>query len=207
MSSLWLTAALLLAVPQGAEIKDASGTVARVDSINYCYEEQEGSEVYINKFDHFFVCKGEAVIRVDFDSVRSIAFEGELKDGGRKAVIRMRSGKVYEEEVLCHEHGFLLAEMELGEYRLDMASVGEVVFLEGEDAASFEGRFEAAETALEVRLLPDGTLGHDGELKRLIRERNQTVLLKAAGKLDYSVLVGQLRALHQAGARVLLFVP
>ena len=77
---LWILMLFLASFSQNVEIMDRSDVVTSVSELKYCYEEKEGSEIYINKYDNFFVRKGEAVIRVDFKNIQSVIFDGPMME-------------------------------------------------------------------------------------------------------------------------------
>lgn len=216
-SLLWTSILFLATASQGVEIKDVSEVTTRVSDLKYCYEEQEGTDVFVTRLDSFLVRKGEAVIRVDFTKLSSVSFMSEMadKDGVRvrKASIRMRTGKTFEEEILCHPTCFLSGDLDLGTYRLDMAKVKEMVFDLNETPATFKGCLVSKgtpnEAALSVLLRADGTIDFSRDstqLERLIATHDFTVSLKAEEDLRYSTFIFQLKRLQEAGARSFLFI-
>ncbi len=208
-----------------ADVKDRSGTVTRVSGLHYCFEESEGEEVYINKYDNFFVRRGDAVIQVYFESLNAIIFTDtvEQKEGKglRKAVFHTASGKQVEADVICHPGCFISGHVDLGDFRLDLERVKEMHFVrdKADAPAGFEIRlYPGAETpggVLPVMLFMDGTFrieGKDGSptvgaLKKALSKNNYQAFIRAEAQVPYRSLRSAFKLLQEAGARSILLGP
>jgi hypothetical protein len=208
-----------------ADVMDTSETASRVSGLHYCYEESEGNELYINKYDWFFVQRGEAVITVAFEDLARITFEKGIKEekgrSFREAVILMRSGKTVNALILCHPGSFIKGRVDLGEFRLDMEKIDTMNFLHGiaPKPAGFLTRvFPKAETpggALPLTLTAAGDLKIEGRvvkpqteaLKKELSQARYTVFLRAEPHLPYSVLVKHLKRLQEAGVQSVFLGP
>ena len=208
-----------------ADIRDDTGTTTHVSGLHYCYEEPEGGEVYINKYDNFFVQRGEAVIQVYFENMDAISFDSPVKEKAgrrwREATVRTRSGKHVEVDLICHPGCFIKGNVDLGEFHLDLEKVKEMVFdrKTAQKPRGFETRLisraETPEGTMAVLLFADGSLkieGRDGEatldtLKKDLSQSGYTVFIRAEAQVPYSVLRKSLEILRDAGAKSILLGP
>ncbi|MFH2002671.1 MAG: hypothetical protein ABIK28_23575 [Planctomycetota bacterium] len=216
-----------------ADITDSSGTVTHVSGLHYCYEEMEGDDLYVNKFDEFFVQRGEAIIRVLFEDLASVKFKGKIeeKEGKRirKALIVTRSGKEVEAYIQCHDQCFIKGNVDLGEFRLDLSKVEKLDFLKGAEAADIGLQVLAAGEAppagiICLSLQSDGTIIMNGlpnndkpvpiELEALVPTiKNNTDILSAfkhgvflttQENVPCSKLLDTLKKIRKAGVRHIL---
>lgn len=208
-----------------ADITDSSGVTTHVAGLHYCFEEEEGSEVYINKYDQFFVQRGEALIDVLFKNVARIVFMGGMEEKGgrsmRKARILTRSGNEVDAHVVGHPGCFIKGRVDLGEFRVDLDKIEKMEFLRGDAplAPGFETRLapeaEAPEEALSLMLEADGTLRAAGQkeepdagaLKKSLSRSACTVYLKTEADVPYAVFRSTLKMLREAGARCIYLGP
>lgn len=119
------------------EITDSTGTTTGLSDLRYCFEETEGDEVYINKFEEFFVRRGAAVIRVKFSDLKCVVFKGPSSTSNdpesrgrvqRKACFIMKSGKEVDASLLCHDGCFLQGNHDLGELTVAIDDVKKIDF-------------------------------------------------------------------------------
>jgi hypothetical protein len=231
-ASILLVCAVLFAGPaptddpsRVADIADPSGTVTRVTGLHYCYEEEEGDELFINKFDNFFIRRGEAVIQADFQNLARVEFLEKAEDRAdkhtRKARILTRAGNEVEGEILCHGNAYIKGNVALGEFRLDMDKIQFMEFALGADAEprGFETHlFPKAESpggALPLILAADGSLTREGDeepldadsLKKALAPFKHKVFLRVDPRLPYATLRQHLHQLQEAGARCILLGP
>ncbi|MHC4945896.1 MAG: hypothetical protein ACYTG7_23020 [Planctomycetota bacterium] len=228
ISMVWIALLWLVPCPaaladedpfRAADVTDTSGTLTHVLGLHYCYEEQEGDSIYINKYDEFFVQRGEAIIRVMFKDLTRVKFLGAVEEKGdkrvRKARILTRAGNEVEAEILCHPGSFIKGRMALGEFSLDMDKINEMVF--PSEVPEPEKGLEiillkedrAPEKAVRLALSKDGILGMDGrdrmpddeKLGAEISSNGCNVVLEVAAQVPYNVLAQKLRGLENLGAR------
>lgn len=204
-----------------ADLTDCTGTVTRVAGLHYCYEEAEGDAVYINKYDEFFVQRGEAVIRVLFKDLLRVEFLGDSETSGdrnlRKARFYTRSGKEVEAQVLCHPGCFIKGRMDLGEFTLELDKVDKLVFPEAPFVENTKmeillaargslpaeaARIELSDSGLELQAA-DGQALDGNELKNEIAAADHVVVLSVQEKVSSVVLIENLSVLEKAGARTL----
>ena len=208
-----------------AEVTDGSGTVTRVEGLHYCYEEEEGDALYRSRFDCFFVRQGEAVIEASFQNLAAVTFTGPVRKEGadtvRPARARLRSGKEVEVQVRVRGGSFLEGRLALGDFRLDMDKVKQVVFLHVEEPAGpgFQvilfPRAEVPGGAAGVIFFADESIKTEGsekaatdkDLKEALSRAEGRVFVKAEARIPYAIFRKQLERLRKAGARTVLLGP
>lgn len=205
-------------------VRDASGMETQVSGFRYCHEEEEGGELYLTRYEEFFIQRGEAIIKAGFDSLASVEFTGEAEVKGgkglREALILTRSGKEVRAKVICHQGACIKGQVDLGEFSLPMEKVKKIYFSEeGKRAPELVTRiFLKGETpghALPLILTRDGSLFMDGgkteakgeALIKAVREKKNTVFLRAEKETPYAVFVKKLLVIQQAGARYIFLGP
>jgi hypothetical protein len=229
LALLWLIACPVALADEdpfrAADITDTSGTRTHVLGLHYCHEETEGDSLYINKYDEFFVQRGEALIRVLFKDLSRVVFTGPMEERGdkrvRKARIFTRSGNEVEAEILCHSGSFIQGRTPLGQFSLDMDKIREMVFptdvSEGKKSLALHllDSREPPEKALRLALSEAGILGLAEEagalegknLEKQISSRRGIVILEIAEALPYRILAEKLREVDELGARHLYLAP
>jgi hypothetical protein len=208
---------------RAAVVIDGHGVSTHVTGLHYCYEEDDGGEVYINKYDEFLVRRGRALIRARLDSLARIEFTGEIeeKDGERllKARITARGSEETEASILCHEGGFLKGNVALGEFRLPMVDVRTMIFERSAAAAApgmrctfpQDGRADPEEKAAVLVLDGDGKLGlRTAEGIRPLpgaADLPDRLYLAVGPQASGSALRDALSRLAQAGVREAVILP
>ncbi len=208
-----------------ADIMDTNGTITHVTGLHYCYDDKEGEDVFVNKFDMLYVQRGEAVIKVLFENISRIEFEGAVveKDGKllRKAEILTRAGKRVEAFVLCHKQCYINGKVELGEFDIDLEKISWMKFSgkEAELGAFFEASlFPRAETpggTIPLVVSEDGTVTIDGSneetkgktLKELLSGSGKAVFLKVEPLVPYAVFRRAVKNIRAAGAGRIILGP
>lgn len=207
-----------------ADIMDQRGTLTYVTGLHYCYEEMDNGELYLTKYDEFFVKRGDAIIKVHFDSLSHLEFTGEQKKSGdsvlRSAKILTRTGKEVFAEILCHKGSFIKGKVDLGEFTIQMDKIKKMDFSskgnpDPEFIVKIFPRGETPGNVLALILNKDGKLTLQGEtkeipkeaLKAAIKSKAYTVFIRSEADTPYAVLVKKLHLIHQAGARRVLLGP
>ena len=118
-----------------ADITDKKGVETFVGGLPSCYEETEDGGIFINKFDNFFVRRGDAVISVRLDSLAEVVFTGKVEETAAErlfeARIKTRAGSETVASIVCHEGGFIKGRVDLGEFQLPLESVKKLSFTGG----------------------------------------------------------------------------
>jgi len=135
VSSVFVAGAMTDDEGRRADILDSKGVTTFVRGLHYCHEEEVEGEVYITKYDNFFVRRGEAVISVRLDSLAEVEFTGEIEEAGAErlfeARIKTRRGSETVASIVCHRGGFIKGNVELGELQLPLERVRKMTFTPG----------------------------------------------------------------------------
>jgi len=207
-----------------ADITDQTGTTTHVTGLHYCYEELDNGELYLTKYDEFFVKRGDAVIKVHFNFLSYLEFTGEQKKSGdsilRSAKILTRAGKEVFAEILCHKGAFIKGKVELGEFTIQMDKIKKMDFSsksapDPEFSVKIFPKGETPGNVLALILTKDGKLTLAGETKEIskkdlkvaIKSKAYSVFIRSEANTPYSTLVKKLNLIHLAGARRVLLGP
>jgi len=205
-----------------ADIVDSTGTRTFVTGLHYCYEEEVGEDLFVNKYDDLFVRRGAATIRVRLDSLAQIDFTGKKEQEGDlslfEARIRTRTGSESVASVVCHPGGFIKGNIDLGEFQLPLDKVKTMVFPTGTEAARRTVRCVVCDDADQV---PEGAIAIalDRSGKLTLRQgagskpldastelKSKRIVLDVDESVTYPVLRRTLGALAQAGVAEVVLV-
>jgi hypothetical protein len=204
-----------------ADILDAKGVTTFVRGLHYCCEEDVEGEVYISKYDNFFVRRGEAEISVRLDSLAEVEFTGKVEEAGAErlyeARIKTRRGSETVAFIVCHSGGFIKGRVELGEYRLSLDRVRKMTFTAGEGGAwsgvrclfpEEDAGHGDTEGAVVLVLNESGLLLRDGvEFEDFDDEAPPRVFLKVSDGSSCSSLKRSLERLAECGVSEVVFSP
>ncbi len=199
--------------------------MTHVTGLHYCYEEEVGEDLFLNKYDDFFVRRGEAVIRVRLDSLSRVEFTGEKREKRDETLLEARirtdRGSAATAWIVCHRGGFLKGDLDLGEFRLGLKDVKTMVFPAGERMARSAFRCRLPDDKEEGKR-PSGAvnlvLGQDGVLRKGGRDSRdavedfsgppaKNVYLEIAPEVPFRKARGVLKKLAQWGVGEVVIAP
>jgi len=204
-----------------ADITDRSGTVTHVTGLHYCYEEEENGELYINKYDEFYVKRGDAIIKAPFENLAYLEFQGKVKTEGdfivRDAFIITRAGKELNVMIVRHKGSFIKGNVELGEFNIDLDKIVKMDFSGGKNnkpqfATRIIPKGETPAHAFALLVNQDGTMVVEGakeapkgkDLKEAIKGKGYVVFMRCKGLAPHTALLKALITVQKAGAKMVL---
>ncbi len=216
-----LLGAFVLSDDQGrrAFIEDENGVTFFATGLHYCFKEEEGEDLFLNKYDDLFVRRGKAEIRVRLDSLAELEFLGKTRQDGAVKLLEARlvtkDGREAKGEVVCHQGGFITGQVDLGDMTIELGDIRKMVFNKGPDTphSALLCHLAGKDAPLPARAVKLDV----GEAGKLIDERGSEVgladlkamrgsifVLRAASGLRYETMRSVLELIEKSGAREII---